>query len=322
MTANKEKSIKTVSLVMPAYNEEDNIAAFFAECLAKLDRAFDYEYIFVNDGSQDKTGEQIKRLIQDYPDQAITGINFSRNFGKEAAILAGLKEAQGDYISLIDVDLQQDPIYINQMLRELEDDPDLDMVACYQDQRKEKKLVAGLKSLFYDLIDKMSDRPFAKNASDFRTFRRELAEAVIAMPEYHRFSKGLFSWVGFKTAYLPYQVKDRLHGKTSWSFKGLVKYALEGFFGFSVVPLKLATYLGFFTSLAAILYFIYIVLHKLIVGISVKGYATIVCLILLLSGVQLICMGIIGEYLARTYLESKQRPHYIIKNRIKGNGPS
>jgi len=309
--------MKKVSIIVPAYNEEENIVRFFEMANKTLTNNFEYQFIFINDGSDDQTAEEIKKLIDNNPDQDIIGINFSKNYGKEAAILAGLKQGDGDYLSLIDADLQQHPKYVNQMLSLLEEDNNLDIVACYQEQRKEGCLLSGLKSLFYSLINKVSDTKFEKNASDFRTFRRPVAQAVADMPEYNRFSKGLFSWIGFKTKYIPYTVEKRRFGKTSWSFSALVKYAFEGFFGFSIVPLKIATFLGMITSLAALIYFIVILVQKILIGIEVEGYATIVSLILLLSGVQLICMGIIGEYLGRTYMETKKRPQFIIKSIYK-----
>ncbi len=305
--------MKKVSLIIPSRNEEQNIADFFALAEQTLKPDFAYQYIFVNDGSKDKTLTSIQNLISANPDKEIIGIDFSRNFGKEAAILAGLKQADGDYISLIDADLQQHPKYINQMTAMLEQNPDLDMIACYQDKRKEGLLIKGFKNLFYRLINQASDTKFEKNASDFRTFRKNVAQSILTMGEYHRFSKGLFAWVGFNVAYIPYQVEERRHGKSNWSFRSLTRYAFDGFFDYSILPLRIATYLGFFTSFAALVYFIVILIQKFSVGIEVKGYATIVSLILLLSGVQLICMGIIGEYLARTYMQSKQRPHYLIK---------
>ncbi len=311
---------KKVSIIVPVFNEEENIFRFFERCAQVLRKEYKYEIIFVDDGSRDQSAEKISELLQKYKEPTIKCIRFSRNFGKESAILAGLQAAEGDYISLIDADLQQDPLYISQMIDFLEEHEEFDMVACYQDKRKESKILSGFKSLFYSLMNKMSDTKFHKNASDFRTFRCAVKDAVLSLGEYHRFSKGLFSWVGFQVHYMPYTVAERQHGKTHWSFRSLTRYAFEGFFGFSVVPLRIATYLGFFTSLAAVIYFIYTLIVKLSVGIEVPGYATIVSLILLLSGVQLICMGIIGEYLARTYMESKHRPKFIIREYTSNRG--
>lgn len=309
--------MKKVSIIIPSYNEEENISKFFEMAENTLIKDFDYQYIFINDGSQDQTAQEIQKLIETKQNKEIIGLNFSRNFGKESAILAGLEHADGDYVSLIDADMQQHPKYVNQMLNLLENDADLDIVACYQEKRKEGCFISSLKGMFYHLINKMSDIKFKKNTSDFRTFRKSVADAILDMPEYNRFSKGIFSWIGFNTKFIPYTVEKRQYGKTSWSFSSLVKYAIDGFFGFSIVPLRIATLLGIFTSIAALIYFIIVLIQKLFIGIDLQGYPTIVSLILLLSGVQLICMGIIGEYLGRTYLETKKRPNYIVKSIYK-----
>lgn len=309
--------MKKISLVIPSYNEGENIFPFFKLCQDTLSNKYEYEYIFINDGSLDNTLNKIKELIEENPLINIIGINFSRNFGKESAILAGIKKASGDYISLIDADLQQHPKYVNEMINVLEFNDDLDVVACYQDIRKESKLLSGFKSLFYSLINKISDTKFEKNASDFRTFRKSVAQSLIELNEYHRFSKGLFAWIGYNVHFMPYEVEERKHGETSWSFSSLTKYAIDGFVGFSTMPLKIATLLGLITSFVASIYLVFILIQKIFIGIDTEGFATIVSLILLLSGIQLICMGIIGEYLARTYMEVKKRPHYIIRDIIE-----
>ncbi|MFM1539618.1 glycosyltransferase family 2 protein [Helcococcus bovis] len=311
--------MKKITLVIPCFNEEKNIHPFFALCKNRLNPNFKYEFIYINDGSKDKTFDEITSLVTNNPNDEIIAINFSRNFGKESAILAGLKNASGDYISLIDADMQQHPKYVNEMVEILENNEDLDLVAAYQKKRKEGKILTGFKRLFYSLINKISDTKFEKNASDFRTFRRNVAESVIDLDEYHRFSKGIFSWVGFNAHYIPYEVEERKFGKTTWSFKSLTKYAIEGFVGYSTAPLKFATFLGMITSFISLIYMFWIIIQKLFIGINIEGYASIVSLILLLSGIQLICIGILGEYLAKTYIEVKKRPHYIIKNILKNN---
>ena len=309
--------MKNISLIVPSYNEEDNIFPFFELCKKELNGGYNYEYIFINDGSRDNTFNKIKELKEKYPDENIIGINFSRNFGKEAAILAGLNYANGDYISLIDADLQQNPKYINEMVEILDLNKDVDGVSAYQDVRNEGSILKFFKSLFYNLINKVSDVKLKKDASDFRTFRKDVKDAIVSMDEYNRFSKGIFSWVGYNIEYIPYQVQDRLHGKTKWSFKSLTKYAIEGFVGFSTAPLRFSTILGMVTSLISIIYLLFVILQKIFIGIEVQGYATMISLILFFSGVQLLSLGIIGEYLAKTYLEVKKRPHYLIKNVIK-----
>ena len=308
---------KTVSLIIPSYNEEKNIGPFFDLCKNTLSDNFLYEYIFINDGSKDKTLFEIKNLVEDFPEEKIIGINFSRNFGKESAILAGLKQASGDYISLIDADLQQHPRYVTQMLDLLEADENLDMVAAYQKERKEGKVLSFFKKTFYSLINKISETEFKDNASDFRTFRSQVKDSILDLDEYNRFSKGLFSWVGYNTEFIEYVVDERINGKSSWSFTSLTKYALEGFVGYSILPLRVASFLGAITSFIAGIYMVYVIIKKLLGNVYVSGYTTIVSLILLFSGLILLSLGIIGEYIAKIYLEVKDRPHYIIKEIIK-----
>lgn len=313
--------MKKVSLVVPAYNEEENIIPF----LQRTEEVFgktDYltECIFVNDGSKDNTYGVIKGIINgDGPahfDCLIKCINFSRNFGKESAILAGMENSTGDYVAIIDADLQQDPRYVLEMLDFLEKNEEYDEVACYQEKRKEGAVHKMFTGLFYRLANKISDIRFEENASDFRTLRRIVADAIISMPEYNRFSKGLFSWVGFNTYYMPYEVSDRMHGETKWTFRKLTRYALDGFVGFSSSPLRASSWCGAFFAAVAFLYLLFVAVKRIAYGVEVPGYATIVCLILLIGGLQMIFIGIIGEYLARMFLEVKNRPKYIIKNII------
>ncbi len=309
----------SISLVVPCYNEEENIFPFFEKCLEVFKEEKDIEYIFINDGSKDYTFGKIKELIKTYSKYNIIGLNFSRNFGKEAAMLAGMKKSKGDYVAIIDADLQQNPKYVKEMVRYLNENPDCDEVACYQEKRKESKLLIFFKKMFYSLINKLSEVNFEPNASDFRLLRRNVVNSLIEMEEYYRFSKGLFSFVGFNTYYMPYQVEERLHGKSSWSIIGLFKYAINGIISFSLIPLKFATVFGCFSFLLSIIYLLFIVVQKFTVGIDIIGYPTVVCLILFFGGLQMIFLGIIGEYLGRTYIESKKRPKYIIKNEINFN---
>lgn len=302
-----------VTLVVPCYNEEDNIGPFFEVAdRAFCDKEFEYELVFVNDGSKDNTYKELKKIYKEHSEH-VSVVNLSRNFGKEAAILAGLKRATGDYITIIDADLQQRPEIVVDMVNYLEEHEEYDVVAAYQEHRIEGKLMSGVKKLFYVLINKVCDIEFYAGASDFRTFRRTVAEALINMPEYHRFSKGLFSWVGFNTHYLPYVAEERNAGETKWSVKKLIKYAIEGFISFTTFPLRFATYLGMLVSLCAVIYMIFVVVKTLAFGEAVPGYPTIVTLILFLSGVQLLILGILGEYLARIYVQGKNRPVYIEK---------
>ncbi|MBQ8600433.1 MAG: glycosyltransferase family 2 protein [Clostridia bacterium] len=303
-----------LSLIIPCYNEQDNVALFYETCEQVLSgKITDFEYIFINDGSKDATWKRLLTLRREHPESKLKLVQFSRNFGKEAAIYAGLQHAAGDYVTVIDADLQQRPEVVLQMVELLDADEDLDCIAAYQEKRRESRFMTFCKSMFYRLINKVCDIDFRSDASDFRTFRNGMAKAIVGMREYHRFSKGIFSWVGFNTEYIPYIAEERNAGKTSWSFKKLLKYACEGFLSFTTFPLRLATYLGAGTSLAAIIYLIVVVIQKLTGHIHVSGYATIVVLILLMGGIQLIILGMIGEYLARIYIEAKQRPICIEK---------
>lgn len=305
-----------LSLIIPCYNEEKNIELFMQSCLETFGNNKNVEYIFVNDGSKDDTFLEIKKIIKKYKAENIVGINFSRNFGKEAAMLAGLKRSTGQYTALIDADLQQHPKYVKQMLEFIEKHQEYDCITCFQEKRKENKFVACLKEMFYSLINKISEVPFYKNASDFRLFNRKVLDAILDMEEYYRFSKGIFSYVGFNTYYMPYEVNDRKYGKSSWSLFGLFKYAFSGIVGFSVAPLKLATILGITIMILSIIYLVVIIIKKIVVGIAISGYPTIICLILIFGGLQMFLLGIIGEYLGRTYVELKKRPIYIIKEEI------
>ena len=307
-----------LSLVVPCYNEEKNVSLFYNAVKNDFSWAdFDYEIVFVNDGSKDATFKELQKLCEG--DIPVKIVNFSRNFGKESAMYAGLKESEGDYVTIIDADLQQRPSIALNMVNMLDNEPEYDCVAAYQEERKESKLLVFFKNSFYKLINKFADTEFVQGASDFRTFRRTMVEAVLSMDEYFRFSKGLFSWVGFNTKFIPYEVEERATGTSKWSFTKLFKYAMEGIFAFTTAPLRIATVVGLLTSFFSMLYLVVVVVQKLFFGIPVAGYATIVALILLLGGIQLLALGIIGEYIARTYIQTKNRPIYIAKNVIKNH---
>ena len=276
----------------------------------------DFEFVFVNDGSRDKTYPELRKLYNENPSSSIQVLTFSRNFGKEAAIYAGLSNAKGDMVCIIDADLQQRPEVVLRMLGEMENDDSLDCVAAYQENRKESKTLSGLKSGFYKLINKITDVDFVNGASDFRLLKRTMVDAILEMTEYHRFSKGIFSWVGFNTKYIPYTVEERQFGETKWSYGKLFKYAFDGIISFSTFPLKLATGVGLATAFASIIYLIVVVIQKLFFGIDVPGYATIVVLVLFLGGMQLFCLGILGEYLSKIYVQVKNRPIYILKEHL------
>ena len=307
-----------LSLIVPCFNEEGNVQIFFDEVSRVFsDRQFTYEFVFVDDGSKDKTYLNLKKLHDNNPESNIQIISFSRNFGKEAAIYAGLSNTRGEKICIIDADLQQRPEVVLEMLDTMNNDEDIDCVAAYQEQRKEGKLISAVKSAFYKLINKVSDSDFRDGASDFRLFRKNVRDAILEMTEYHRFSKGLFGWVGFNTVYIPYTVEERASGSSKWSAKKLIKYGLDGIISFSTFPLKISIFTGIISSLLSIIYLIIVIIQKLAFGINVPGYATIVVLVLFIGGVQLFCLGILGEYLSKVYIEVKNRPVYLIKNHIK-----
>ena len=302
-----------LSLVVPCFNEAENITAFQDAVISAFDGCnYDYEIVFVDDGSKDATLHNLRKLYksQQCP---IKVVSFSRNFGKESAIYAGMEHASGEFISLIDADLQQRPEIVRDMVKILEEKPEYDVVAAYQDRRGEGKILSFFKKCFYNIINHLSDVNLHADASDFRTFRRSVRDSLLELAEYHRFSKGLFAWVGYETCFIPYTACKRHAGKTKWSFRKLMNYAIEGIIGFSTRPLRYSIYFGSFTAVSAILYLIWVVLEKLIWGIDIPGYATIIVLILLLGSIQLFCIGIIGEYVGRTFEQSKTRPVYIAK---------
>lgn len=302
-----------LSFVVPCYNEADNVTAFQDAVIAAFNGCgYDYEIIFVDDGSKDATLHNLRKLHKAHK-CPVKVISFSRNFGKEAGLYAGLEHAQGEYITLIDADLQQRPEIVRDMVKILDEQPEYDVVAAYQDRRGEGKVLSFFKKCFYSLINRLSDVTLRADASDFRTFRRSVGESILKLGEYHRFSKGIFAWVGYNTCFIPYTACERAAGSSKWSFKKLMDYAIEGIIGFSTRPLRLAAYLGLLTALAAAVYLVIVVLQKLIIGIDVPGYATIIVLILLLGGMQLLCIGIIGEYVGKTFEQSKKRPIYIAK---------
>ena len=302
-----------LSLIVPCYNEAENVLAFQDAVIHAFDGCgYDYEIIFINDGSKDATLHNLKKIFRQQL-CPVKVISFSRNFGKEAGIFAGLEQASGDYISLIDADLQQRPEIVRDMVALLDAKDDLDVVAAYQDRRGEGRLLSFFKKNFYTTINSLSKVTLQPDASDFRTFRRSVRDSILEISEYHRFSKGIFAWVGYNTEFIPYTACERHAGTTKWNFWKLLNYAVEGIIGFSTAPLRFSTYIGCFTAVAAILYLISVICEKLFFGIPVPGYATIIVLILLLGSIQLFCIGIIGEYVGRTFEQSKNRPVYIAK---------
>ena len=302
-----------LSLIAPCYNEAENVQPFQDAVITAFEGCgYDYEIVYVDDGSRDATWHNLKKIhaAQKCP---VKVVSFSRNFGKESAIYAGLKQASGDYICLIDADLQQRPEIVRQMVHILDTLPDYDVVAAYQDRRGEGKVLSFFKKSFYAIINKLSKVTLQPDASDFRTFRRSVRDSILEMGEYHRFSKGIFAWVGYNTRFIPYTACERYAGTTKWNFGKLMNYAIDGIIGFSTAPLRFSTYVGALTAIAAVIYLVTVILQKLIWGIDVPGYATIIVLILFFGSMNLFGIGIIGEYVGRTFEQTKDRPIYIAK---------
>ena len=302
-----------LSLVVPCYNEAENVAAFQQATIEAFKGCgYDYEIVFIDDGSQDATLHNLRKLHAEQK-CPVKVVSFSRNFGKEAGIYAGLTQTCGDYVCFIDADLQQRPEIARDMVKILDEQPEYDIVAAYQDRRGEGKILSLLKKCFYKTINKLSNVKLKSDASDFRTIRRSVADSIIQLAEYHRFSKGIFAWVGYSTCFIPYTACERVAGTTKWNFRSLMNYAIEGIIGYSTKPLRIATFFGFLTAAASIIYMIFVVCQKIFVGIEIEGYATTIVLTLLLSAIQLFCIGIIGEDVGRTFEQTKNRPIYIAK---------
>ncbi len=303
-----------VSVVCPCYNEEPMLPLYYAamneRVLARL-TDYDFELIFVNDGSKDRTLPILRELAK--ADERVKYISFSRNFGKEAAMYAGLQHAKGDFVCVMDADLQDPPELIEQMLARLNDE-DRDCVATRRVTRKgEPKIRSAFARAFYRVINRISDTEFVDGARDFRMMRRCVVDAVLSLGEYHRFSKGIFMWVGFDTVWLEYENVERAAGESKWSFWKLMRYAIEGIVSFSAAPLQLATAVGSVVSAVALVYMVIRVIIAMIWGNPVAGYPSLLAIILFLGGFVLLALGIIGEYVARTYMQVKQRPIYIQK---------
>ena len=305
-----------VSVIVPCFNEEEALPFFYEETtkvLSTLEE--DYEIILVNDGSSDNTLKVMKELSE--KDKHIVYLSFSRNFGKESAMYAGLCNASGDYVGFIDADLQHPPILMKQMLEALKTG-EYDCAACRRvDRTGDSKIRTWFARKFYKLINMISDAQMVDGAGDYRLMSRDMADAVISMSEYNRFSKGIFSWVGFRTYWIDYENVERVAGKTSWSFWGLVKYAIDGIVNFSNAPLDFASFFGLVTTLFAFVYLIFIIIKYAFVGDPVQGWATLICVILLMGGMQLFALGIMGQYIGKTYMEVKNRPHYIVSETNK-----
>ena len=304
-----------LDLIVPCYNEEANVVAFHQEfCQAFSDCAIPARLVMVDDGSKDATFAELRALAA--RDPRVTVIRFSRNFGKEAAIYAGLEHSDAEFVGIIDADLQQPPAVARAMLEKLVSDDELDCVAAYQEQRREGALMRFMKNRFYKVFAKASRTDTVANASDFRVFRRKVADAILSMTEYHRFSKGIFAWIGFNTLPWPYTPDKRTAGESKWTFGSLLRYAFEGLMSFTTAPLHFITTLGFVVSIIAVLYALVLIVRTLILGIDLPGYASTLCFILLFGGGQFFAIGILGEYLGRAYIQGKRRPIYIVKDAL------
>lgn len=305
-----------LSLIVPCYNEEGNVTRFFDETDRVFrERMLDYEIIFIDDGSEDGTLGEIESLFENHPN--VRGLSFSRNFGKEAAMLAGLKAAKGDLVCIIDADLQQRPEVVLHMLEEMENDHTLDCVAAYQKKRNEGKVISFFKSSFYKLINRMSDVRFVNGASDFRLMKRPMVEAIISLTEYHRFVKGIFGYVGFKTKFIPITHEKREIGKSKWGLWKLFKYAIHGIMAFTTVPLKLPMLAGIISVLIAAVGFIATLATDITALRNLSSGPAILLLTLFVGGIQLTCLGVLCEYVAKMYIETKKRPIYFVKQELE-----
>lgn len=303
---------KSMTLIVPCYNEEDSLPIFYeAVCdVAKAIEPCDMTLLLINDGSRDRTLSIMRELAA--KDSRVRYISFSRNFGKEAAMYAGFCNAKGDYVAVMDADMQDPPSLLPQMLEILETQ-EYDSVATRRVTREgEPPIRSFFARMFYRIINRISDADIVDGARDFRLMKREMVDAIVAMCEYNRFSKGIFGWIGFRTKWLPYKNVERVAGETKWSFWGLFKYSIDGIVNFSQAPLSIASLMGLLLTIASFCAIVFIVLRRLIFGDPVAGWASTACIILFMGGLQLLCMGIMGQYLAKTYLEVKRRPHYII----------
>lgn len=310
--------MKLLSVIVPCYNEQENIADFYVE-LMKNEQYFkehevDMEVIFVNDGSKDETVPRVKELASS--DKRVHLISFSRNFGKEAAIYAGLSSAKGDYAVIMDCDLQDPPALLPQLYEAVTVEGYDSAATRRVDRKGEPPIRSFFARCFYKLINRISSAEIVDGARDYRMMTRQFVDAVLSVKEYNRFSKGIFGWVGFETKWIEFENVERMKGETKWSFWKLMLYALDGIVAFSEAPMAIASVMGLIFCLAAFLGIIFTIVRKSLYGDPTGGWPSLVCIILLVAGVQLFCIGIVGQYLSKTYLEVKRRPMYIVKEEI------
>lgn len=309
--------MKLLSAIVPCYNEEENVPYFYQEFLKNeaffKENEIEFELWYINDGSVDKTAEAVKLLIE--KDIRVHLLSFSRNFGKEAALYAGLEKARGDYIACMDADLQDPPSLLPEMFQNIW--AGYDTVATRRVTRKGEPLIRSFFARkFYRMMNRISDTEIVDGARDFRLMTRQVVDSLLQMKEYNRFTKGIFSWVGFNTKWLEFDNIERKKGETKWSFWKLFIYSLEGITSFSTAPLAFAAFMGVFFCVASFFFIIFVIIRKIMFGDPTSGWPSLVCIILLVSGVQLFCMGIVGQYLAKTYMEVKNRPIYLVKEEV------
>lgn len=300
-----------ISLIVPCYNEQDSLPIFYRELMKVVSNINQgYELILINDGSEDRTLEIMRELA--YKDPNVKYHSFSRNFGKEAAMYAGFCNAKGDYVAVMDADMQDPPSLLPKMLKIIESG-EYDSVATRRvDRNGEPKIRSWFAKKFYKIINKISDADIVDGARDFRLMKREMVDAIVEMGEYNRFSKGIFGWIGFNTYWLPYQNIERVAGETSWNFWKLLKYAISGIINFSQVPLMISAWFGIIMTIVGFISLLFVAIRRMIFGDAVAGWASLVCVIIFIGGIQLFCIGIMASYISKMYLEVKKRPHYII----------
>lgn len=311
----ERKNNKMISIIVPCYNEEEGIEKFYIETKKVIDQInneYDYELLFIDDGSKDETLNKVKKIRQN--DENIRIISFSRNFGKEAAMYAGLENFIGDYVVIMDADLQNDPRIILDMINGIKEGYDV-VTTCRN--RKGESIVKSLFSrIFYGVMGKVGAIKIRQGSQDYRMMTRKVAESIVMLKEYNRFSKGIFNWVGFNVKYLEVENRTRADGKSKWNFRKLFSYAIDGITSFTTAPLKISIVLGFIISFISIIMGVEIVLQTIISGKDVPGYASTITAVLFIGGIQLISTGILSEYISKMYLEVKNRPKYIIKEKI------
>lgn len=308
--------MKRISIIVPCYNEEETVEIFYRETekMRKQLVHYNFEYIFVNDGSNDQTLSKLRQLAKN---ENVHYLSFSRNFGKESALYAGLREANGDFVTVMDADLQDPPELLIEMVRILEHG-EYDCVGTRRiNRRGEPSIRSWFARKFYQLINHIGEVEMVDGTRDFRLMTRQMVDSVLELSEYNRFSKGLFAWVGYNTKYLEYESRERVAGQTSWSFWSLFKYSIDGIVNFSEAPLNLASFVGAFSCFASIIAMIFIVVKTLIFKDPTSGWPSLVCIILFIGGIQLLCLGIVGKYISKIFLETKKRPIYIVKERDK-----